>query len=144
MDKIKNLDLEIMIKNGKLETNLFVKPSNLQIYFDFMSNHPTHCKVGLIYRQALITIERCSNPSDANLHQENVKGKLLARNYPVKVIQKQFTRAKQMIQQNRTKKKSDAFSHTMRVIPLFIFGSEKPKNAWSKMTKQRKLVKHYK
>ena len=30
--KIEFLDLEIIIENGKLETNLFVKPTNLQLY----------------------------------------------------------------------------------------------------------------
>ena len=40
LEKIEFLDLEIMIKNGKLETNLFVKPSNLQLYLDYFSNHP--------------------------------------------------------------------------------------------------------
>ena len=35
-DKVEFLDLVISIENGKLKTNLFVKPSNLQIYLDFI------------------------------------------------------------------------------------------------------------
>ncbi len=71
-----------------------------------MSNHPPHCKVGLIYGQALRVIERCSDQADAELHLENLKCKLLDRNYPEKEIQKQFTRARksertQLINQNR-------------------------------------------
>ena len=111
-DQVEFLDLIISIEKGKLKTNLFIKPSNLQIYLDFMSNHPTHCKVGLVYGQALRIIERCSDPSDADLHLENLKGKLLARSYPERVVQKQFSRArkferKQLIHQNRKKKKDD-------------------------------------
>ena len=70
-DQVEFLDLIISIEKGKLKTNLFIKPSNLQIYLDFMSNHPTHCKVGLVYGQALRIIERCSDPSDADLYLEN-------------------------------------------------------------------------
>ena len=42
VNKIEFLDLEIIIENGKLETNLFVKPTNLQLYLDFFSDHPDH------------------------------------------------------------------------------------------------------
>ena len=59
-EKIEFLDLEISIEEGKLETNLYIKPSNLQLYLDYFSNHPEHCKVGLIYSLALTIIERCS------------------------------------------------------------------------------------
>ena len=93
-EKVEFLDLIISIENGKLKTNLFVKPSNMQIYLDFKSNHPTHCKVGLIYGQALRIIERCSDPLDADLHLEKLKGKLLARDYPESMIQTQFQKAK--------------------------------------------------
>jgi hypothetical protein len=91
-ESVEFLDLIISIENGKLKTNLFVKP--MQIYLDFKSNHPTHCKVGLIYGQALRIIERCSDPVDADLHLEKLKGKLLGRDYPDKMIQSQFQRAK--------------------------------------------------
>ena len=87
------LDLVISIKDGKLKTNLFVKPSNSQLYLDYNSNHPKHCKTGIIYGQALRIVERCSEREDVNLHLENLKGKLLARKYPQKTIDAQFQRA---------------------------------------------------
>ena len=34
--KIKFLDVEIIIENGRLETNLFVKPTNLQLLFSLV------------------------------------------------------------------------------------------------------------
>jgi hypothetical protein len=43
------LDLKIIIANGKLHTNLFIKPTNLQLYLDFLSNHPEPCKEGIVY-----------------------------------------------------------------------------------------------
>ena len=88
------LDLQIFLENGRLETNLFIKPSNLQLFLDFKSNHPKHCKIGIVYGQALRIIERCSEQVDANLHLESLKVKLIDRNYPVQVIENQFARAK--------------------------------------------------
>ena len=93
-EKIEFLDLEISIEEGKLETNLYIKPSNLQLYLDYLSNHPEHCKVGLIYSLALRIIERCSKEEDVIYHFENLKNKLMEKNYPEKVIDKQFCRAK--------------------------------------------------
>jgi hypothetical protein len=93
-EKIEFLDLEISIEEGKLETNLYIKPSNLQLYLDYFSNHPQHCNVGLVYSLALRIIERCSKQKDVDLHLENLKGKLSEKNYPENVINKQFERAK--------------------------------------------------
>ena len=43
------LDLRIMIVNGRIETEIFVKPTNLQIFLNYTSNHPTHCKDAIVY-----------------------------------------------------------------------------------------------
>ena len=45
-EMVEFLDLQIMVENKKLETNLFIKPSNQQLYLDFFSNHPKPCKEG--------------------------------------------------------------------------------------------------
>ena len=59
--RIEFLDLEISIVDGRLETDLYIKPSNLQLYLHYFSNHPEHCKAGIVYSQALRVIERCSS-----------------------------------------------------------------------------------
>ena len=69
-------DLQIMIENGKLETNLYIKPTNLQLYLDFFSNHPEPCKEGVVYGQALRILERCSKTEDAEKHFDDLKYKL--------------------------------------------------------------------
>ena len=82
--------------------------------------------MGLVYGQALRIIERCSDPSDADLHLENLCGKLLSRNYPENLIQKkQFTKAKKsdrkkLITQSRKKKKDD------KVRCMFTFNEGNP------------------
>ena len=93
-EKIQFLDIEIFKENGKLLTNLYIKPTNLQLFLDFGSNHPLHTKRSIIYGQALRIIERCSKNDDMESHLEKLKFKLLDRNYPQNMIDEQFTRAK--------------------------------------------------
>ena len=88
------LDLQIFVENGKLETNLYIKPSNLQLYLDFFSNHPEPCKQGVVYGQALRIVERCSKIEDRDSHLENFKTKLKNRNYLEKLIDKKTSQAK--------------------------------------------------
>ena len=100
-----------MIKNGKLETNLFVKPSNLQLYLDYFSNHPNHCKESLIYSQALRILERCSSEDDAQHHLDILNEKLQERNYPDNLIKKKIgeaqKRTREDILRRRPKRKKD-------------------------------------
>ena len=72
MDKIEFLDLVIYMEDGRIKTNLFVKPTNKQLYLDYNSNHPNHCKDSIPYSQALRITERCSDTLDADLHLKNV------------------------------------------------------------------------
>ena len=83
-----------MIVNGRLETELYVKPTNLQLFLTYDSNHPSHCKDAIVYSQALRVIERCSLPNSAQPHLESLKGKFLHRRYPEELIDTQFDRAK--------------------------------------------------
>jgi hypothetical protein len=92
--KIQYLDLEIFLKDGKLGTDLFVKPTNKQLHLDYSSSHPDHCKEGIPYSQALRIVERCATPTDRDNHLSKLQSKLEERNYPTELIQKQFSRAK--------------------------------------------------
>ena len=56
-----------------LITELFVKPTNLQLFLSYDSNHPTHCKDAIVYSQALRVIERCSQPGSVEPHLDNLK-----------------------------------------------------------------------
>ena len=105
------MDLEIRIENGKLETNLFVKPTNLQLFLDYCSNHPDHCKESIIYSQALRVIERCSKPEDAEQNLNKLAQKFKDRNYPNSLVEKKNSEAKKSdrktILQKRKKTQKD-------------------------------------
>ena len=123
------LDLEILIENGRIETNLFIKPSNLQLYLDYYSNHPEPCKEGLIYGQAIRILERCSKIEDRDSHLKNLRLKLKERNYPDKLISDKFSEAKktsrgELLHKSRSKnrKQDDKVRPTIEGIPPSICG----------------------
>ena len=131
------LDLKIMIQNGKLVTDLFVKPTNLQLYLDYGSNHPQPCKDSIVYCQALRVLERCSTKDLAQPHLDQLKERFLARNYPVKVIDEQIERAegkdrKTQIFKQRSQKKNDK-----KVRLIFTNNSSNPPvHQWIREGKQ--------
>jgi hypothetical protein len=126
--KIEFLDLEIYLEDNRIETNLFVKPTNKQIYLDFNSNHPEHCKSSIPYSQALRVVERCSSLENRNLHLNNLKSKLEDRNYPQDLIENKFEKAKskdrkELIFQSRKKALKDGkvrlmFTHNNANPPI--------------------------
>ena len=140
-EKIEFLDLEVRIENGRLETNLYVKPSNMQLFLDYFSNHPQHCKEGIVFSQALRVIERCSRPEDLERNLDNLAQKLKDRNYPGTLIEEKFEKAKQIgrteILKNRKKKTSDN-----RVRGIFTHNnSNPPLQKWIRLSRKA-LIKN--
>jgi hypothetical protein len=128
--KVEFLDLAISIEDGLLKTDLFVKPTNKQIFIDYNSNHPTHCMESIPYSQALRVVERCSSDESKENHLLNLKSKFEDRNYPSKLIDKQFSKAKgkdrkSLIYQSRKdKSKKDGkirliFTHNQDNPPIY-------------------------
>ena len=114
------LDLEIFIEEGKLKTDLHIKPTNKQLYLDFNSNHPDHCKKSIPYSQGLRVVERCAKPCDRDEQLSNLKTKFENRNYPSDLIETQFERAKRkdrktLIHQ-KTKKSKNCKDDRVRLI----------------------------
>ena len=111
-EKVEFLDLVISKENERLETNLYIKPCNKQLYLDFNSNHPQPCKEGIVLGQALRVLERCSKKEDSEEHLQNLESKLKKRNYPEKLIKTKFSEAKKrnrnsLIHQGRHQKSGD-------------------------------------
>ena len=49
------LDVNFLIKDGKIETDLHIKPTDSHQYLDSSSFHPFHCKKGIPYSPRLET-----------------------------------------------------------------------------------------
>ena len=112
------MDLEIFQKDGVLNTSLHVKPTNKQLFLDYNSNHPQHCRQGLPYSQALRVVERCSLECDREEQLKNLYAKFEERNYPTEVITAKFDKAekkerRKLIYQQR---KQDGVDDKVRLI----------------------------
>ena len=117
---------------------MYVKPTNLQLFLEYDSNHPTHCKNAIVYCQALRVIERCSEPGSAEPHLERLKEKFIARKYPIDLVEQQFQKARRrdrhelIFQQRKTKISSDKkvrliFTHNRGNPPLHKWIKESKK-----------------
>ena len=87
------LDLEIFQEDGVLKTSLHIKPTNKQLFLDYNSNHPQHCKHSLPYSQALRVVERCTLECDREEQLKNLNSKFKERNYPSDIVDSQFEKA---------------------------------------------------
>ena len=87
------LDVQLEVVDGSLKTNLFIKPTNPQLYLHYQSNHPAHVFTAIPYGQAVRIRTICSEPEFVGAHLENLKTKLLDRGYPEQMIMEQFRRS---------------------------------------------------
>ena len=52
-ESINFLDLNVKFSSGKLQTSLYVKPTDCHQYLHFQSSHPKHTKKSIVYSQTL-------------------------------------------------------------------------------------------
>ena len=136
-NQVEFLDLLIKIENGKLKTELYMKPSNLQLYLNFNSNHPEPCKTGLVYGQALRIVERFTDAQDANQHLENLETKLYDRKYPEKLVKKEIARAKAKDRRGQIYKQKPTNQSDNKVRLIFTYNQHNPPiHKWIKQSKK--------
>ena len=58
------LDLNVKFSSGKLQTSLYVKPTDCHQYLHFQSSHPKHTKKSIVYSQTLRVSRACSQEED--------------------------------------------------------------------------------
>ena len=88
------LDTLTQIKNNRIETTLYSKPTDKHTYLLPSSCHPPHTFKGIPYSQALRVRRICSLPEEEEIHLTNLKDHLIAREYAEDVIDKQINKAK--------------------------------------------------
>merc|ERR1712105_412347 len=62
------LDTKLVIEDGKLETDRFVKPTNPQLFLHYSSNHPRSVFKAIIYGQAINVRMICSKDEYLTKH----------------------------------------------------------------------------
>ena len=69
--------MEILVTTDGIETNLYVKPTNPQLYLHYSSSHPPQVFKGIVYGQALNIKMICSKEEFVHENLDKLKLKLL-------------------------------------------------------------------
>ena len=87
------LDVEISVKEGKLKTDLYRKPTDRNQYLLPSSCHPAHCTENIPFSLALRIVRICSEETDRDRRLTELKEMLLARDYHRNVVNSAINKA---------------------------------------------------
>ena len=80
-NEIPFLDVKVMLLNGKLETDLYVKPTDKHQYLLKSSCHPSHTKQSITFSMALRLRRICSTDEFFNTRSSALTTYLIKRGY---------------------------------------------------------------
>ena len=96
-DRIPFLDTLVLLNNrGDLQTTLYKKPTDASPLLHAASFHPSSCKTGVIYSQALRYRRIISNDDDFAHHLENLQTILIKRGYNIGLISDIFAKVRSL------------------------------------------------
>ena len=90
------LDMEVKLVEGKIETDLYTKPTDCHNFLQWSSCHPRSTKKGIPYSQALRLRRICSNEKDFTKRLHMLEGYFRKSGYPLKYIIPAFLEVKSM------------------------------------------------
>ena len=90
------LDVLVKFENGKIETDLYTKPTDSHNYLDWNSCHPKSTKIGIPFSQALRIRRICSKDSNFNFRLSQLESYLHFKKYPSRIIKEAFEKVKKV------------------------------------------------
>ena len=90
------LDVKVIKKDGKILTNLYVKPTVTHQYLDSSSCHPYHCKRNIPCSQDLCLNRICSNNAFFDQRPNELEHWLHERGYSVRVVRQEIPKAQKI------------------------------------------------
>ena len=97
------LDVNVVLRDGRLITDLYVKPTDKFQYLDFKSCHPYHQKANLPHGLALRIRRICSETSDFKHHCENLVSRLRSRGFKMGLIKDAIRKASSITREEALK-----------------------------------------
>ena len=92
-ESINFLDTTIMIKDDRIHTSLYRKPTDKLSLLNFSSFHPTHTRESIPYSQALRYHRICDDADDRDQHLGELRKALVHQGYNPHLVSQQFRRA---------------------------------------------------
>ena len=111
------LDTTVYIKNRKLHTTIFTKPTDKQNYLHYQSEHPLQLKNSIPFGQILRIKRICSGAKEFIRNCHKMLSKFIQRGYPVNITQEAYHKSslwsRKDLLENKKKKPSSR-------IPLVV------------------------
>ena len=95
-NEIPFLDVKVMLLNGRLETNLYVKPTDKHQYLLKSSCHPSHTKQSIPFSMALRLKRICSTDEFFNTRSDALTSHLIKRGYKYRFIKDEIDKVRQI------------------------------------------------
>ena len=82
------LDIEFKVRNGKIETGIYIKSTDKGLYFDYSSHIPQNYKISLVKILVHRAYRLCSTWDLFHKEVERITKNLINNNFPQSVVQK--------------------------------------------------------
>ena len=92
-EEVSFLDTRVYLKDGRVETDLYTKPTDKHQYLHTKSCHPRHCKTAIPFSQALRLRRICSEQDNLVTRARELKQHLMKRGYPEQTLDAEIDRA---------------------------------------------------
>lgn len=118
------LDINIYFdETGKIQTKLYEKPQSKHQFLLYYSNHPVHQTRNIAYAQMLRILRNCSETAQAETNINKLAHKLLARNYPKRMIEEMRQKAMTHDRRDLLRPKSEKMILNLSLHNTGILGS---------------------
>ena len=120
------LDVSLSIKNGKIETDLYRKPTDRNQYLLPSSCHPSDCIRNIPFSLALRIVKICSNMEKRNNRLEELKQMLMEREYDESVVDTAVNRAKKISREKALQPKTEKNEADKRPVYVSTYDPRLP------------------
>ena len=124
----------IKIKESRIITDLYCKPTDGHQYLPYDSYHADHLKGSIIFSQTLQLKRICSDKSDLNVHVEDLKTWFRKRGYPDHLIREQVEKALRLTPSDENNSKK------VNGVPLVVTYNPAFKNLFQVIRKNLQLL----
>jgi len=113
------LDVNVMLNNGVISTDLFCKPTDKHQYLFHTSCHPNSCKRGIPFGQALRIRRICSTDELFEKRAREFCGYLIERGYNPEFVRKEIDRARRVPREDTLRDKQPVTNQRIPFVATF-------------------------
>ena len=118
-NEIPFLDVKVMLLNGRLETDLYVKPTDKHQYLLKSSCHPSHTKQSIPFSMALRLRRICSTDEFFNTRSDALASHLIKRGYKYRFIKDEIDKVRQIPRSRALKTSTKKESNRIPFVVTF-------------------------